>query len=1004
MEKIHAPTEKPINELQEQITKVEERVGRGIIPPRGKELELSQMERAYPARYRHFVNVLLSIKNPKYSSENTDRSVKMLKVLDNLQDQLLRMESGVDKVLLPRQAVTFKKIASFLESGNTEGNITLPTGLGKTVIFSKLLGAAIKDTGIKVLVMGPTKVILNQNHWKLGEFGDIDAGSYFMHEKDLSKQVTVTTYASLRNGVGNGDIDPKQFDMLILDEAHRALGDMTVDAIDSFGDSVVKIGFTATPEFHEDKTVADILPVTIDNMGVREGIEDSLLAGLKVLLVKTKSDISKVERVGKEYDESSLSRIINTPERNDLIVDVYLNTPSLKGKLALVNCSGVDHTKDMTTAFKRKGVASAFIDGDTPDNEREILLEKFKNREILVLCNARVLIEGLDESEAEVCINAAPTMSKVVAEQRGGRVLRRSKEKDDKVGYVLEVIDEVGESENTQVLYSEIAGAAEIYNPEHANRRKMEEVERKTRVMKEKGEVDITASIVDDPDIIMKLTNHNVRQRFDKIFEYAPKMWAHSRRLAHELGVKEGSIRDYADIEKSKNPDAVKKYLSSTDILLSHYSPELSNAIRRHFKPELANTVTSQEYASQHVITPEKAEVLLSSIEVSSEEKGYHFDDTVYYPKDIYEKAVIEFEKDGRADEARIAAEAEDVFWNDDERTDEQREDDYWNSFEPIQTRRSNDLVGVDEGGDQESEDESEIRDAREVPFNDDDHEGNGAEIQKDYERKIVKGFLELLDPRERSIIVMHNFEEKTLKEIGEKYGLTKTRIAGIEFRALSKLRHPQRISRFDKPYETDEDAERVVRRRENEAERLRVNAIPLTIVLARYQEFKNRIAAEEKQQEYIASWERKYYDIVKIFEYSLLSTDRDSLAQYKPDENNSHLGSIVNSTGLKFVVEKVDEDLPEVSPDGKMLKLYDIYNIRTAMRNIESDLESAPKNANNVIEYYRNNKSSYSDWEKRIESQTLQLQRYMKELQARYDILNEYFVKYNQHFAPKKT
>ena len=138
MEKIHAPTEKPINELQEQITKVEERVGRGIIPPRGKELELSQMERAYPARYRHFVNVLLSIKNPKYSSENTDRSVKMLKVLDNLQDQLLRMESGVDKVLLPRQAVTFKKIASFLESGNTEGNITLPTGLGKTVIFSKL--------------------------------------------------------------------------------------------------------------------------------------------------------------------------------------------------------------------------------------------------------------------------------------------------------------------------------------------------------------------------------------------------------------------------------------------------------------------------------------------------------------------------------------------------------------------------------------------------------------------------------------------------------------------------------------------------------------------------------------------------------------------------------------------------------------------------------------------------------------------------------------------------
>src|SRR5437868_11220543 len=39
----------------------------------------------------------------------------------------------------------------------------------------------------------------------------------------------------------------------------------------------------------------------------------------------------------------------------------------------------------------------------------------------IFLCNARVLVEGFDEPEAEVCINAAPTLSKVMAEQRGGR-------------------------------------------------------------------------------------------------------------------------------------------------------------------------------------------------------------------------------------------------------------------------------------------------------------------------------------------------------------------------------------------------------------------------------------------------------------------------------------------------------------------------------------------------------------------------------------------------------
>ena len=56
---------------------------------------------------------------------------------------------------------------------------------------------------------------------------------------------------------------------------------------------------------------------------------------------------------------------------------------------------------------------------------------------------------------------------------------------------------------------------------------------------------------------------------------------------------------------------------------------------------------------------------------------------------------------------------------------------------------------------------------------------------------KDVSAALEVLTTRERKIIKMRYYNSMTLDEIGEREGVTRSRISEIERRALRKLRHP---------------------------------------------------------------------------------------------------------------------------------------------------------------------------------------------------------------------
>ncbi|NUQ57117.1 MAG: DEAD/DEAH box helicase family protein [Candidatus Paceibacter sp.] len=361
-----------------------------------------------------------------------------------------------DRVLRDEQMAVFGEMAEFFNRGEHEGYIKLPTGVGKTVLFIEFL----KATGLKSIIVVPTNVITDQTKNRIEEFADsLDYGIINAYEKDYGKTISITTYKSLILQVSSGKISPKDYECVILDEAHKALGKKVTEIIKLFPEAV-KIGFTATPRYSDDKHLAHLLTNEITSMSVRSAIEGGLLSGCSVVFAMTEVNISQVSVQNGNYCEGELVKAINIESRNFGAVDIYKKMFS--GKSSIVYCASIKHAEQVASLFQSNEIPARAISSKNNNKERESMLRDFSSGKIKVLCNADLLIHGFDEKKASVCINLCPTLSLVVAEQRAGRVLRLDNENPDKEAFVVDFLDVTRASAYQPISFAEILNGADV--------------------------------------------------------------------------------------------------------------------------------------------------------------------------------------------------------------------------------------------------------------------------------------------------------------------------------------------------------------------------------------------------------------------------------------------------------------------------------------------------------------------------------------------------------------
>jgi len=295
--------------------------------------------------------------------------------------------------------------------------IVMATGLGKTILFSKI----VESWPGRVLVLVNREELLQNAYAEVesitGEVLGIERGS----EYSLGERIVVGTVQTLNLKLKR--YKPGHFSLIIADEAHNCASEIYSRVFGHFRDAK-RIGFTATD------TRSDGKPLPFERcsyrMGIREGIEHGYLVPIQGRRIVIESiDLTRVRRTGKDeegnFDDSALDEemVKGAAAIADVICSDY---PFDKGILFFPGCASAKLTSEFLN--KRLPGLSVYIDGKITGTERRELVRKLRTGDSNWLCNVGIATEGFNWPDASVIGMCAPTLSRTAYVQRAGRGTR----------------------------------------------------------------------------------------------------------------------------------------------------------------------------------------------------------------------------------------------------------------------------------------------------------------------------------------------------------------------------------------------------------------------------------------------------------------------------------------------------------------------------------------------------------------------------------------------------
>ncbi|HKW42834.1 MAG TPA: DEAD/DEAH box helicase [Thermoplasmata archaeon] len=137
--------------------------------------------------------------------------------------------------------------------------VVLPTGMGKTVIAAIVIAEVLRRKGGKVLLLAPTKPLVEQHAATLRDLLVVDRIALFTgeatspEERELlwrENKIIVSTPQVIRNDLRAERFSLEDVSMIVFDEAHRAVGDYAyVDVAAAYKEipGRLVLGMTASP-------------------------------------------------------------------------------------------------------------------------------------------------------------------------------------------------------------------------------------------------------------------------------------------------------------------------------------------------------------------------------------------------------------------------------------------------------------------------------------------------------------------------------------------------------------------------------------------------------------------------------------------------------------------------------------------------------------------------------------------------------------------------------------
>ena len=315
--------------------------------------------------------------------------------------------------------------------------LQMPTGTGKTKLFVSIINdfqsyAKKYNTNANILVITHRNELVDQITKELGKYGLncclIDAEHRYSHYSP--KDICVASIQTLSRRMFYWESHP--FDLVIIDEAHHSRSKSYKKVLYNWKDSKI-LGVTATPYRMNGDGLAREFKELITSPSIKQFIEAGWLSNYDYYSISEDNDIYrglsgvKLDSYG-DYQINDLWRYCKKDSIRAEIVASYLEYA--KGKKGIVYTINKAHNNQLCYEFRRSGIVAYGIDSDTSSEEREKLVQAFRQGLITILCNVNIFTEGFDCPDVEFIQLARPTRSLGLYLQQVGRGLRISENKE----------------------------------------------------------------------------------------------------------------------------------------------------------------------------------------------------------------------------------------------------------------------------------------------------------------------------------------------------------------------------------------------------------------------------------------------------------------------------------------------------------------------------------------------------------------------------------------------
>ncbi len=355
--------------------------------------------------------------------------------------------------LRPYQQEMVNVAVKALQNSDKPFIIQAATGAGKSLVIAAICHA-LDD---HVLVLQPSKELLEQNYSKMKAFGidDVKIYSASAGSKEIGKYVMAT--------IGSIYKKPElfqHFKYVVIDEADcvnpKEMDSMYSSFLQAIGCTKV-CGLTATPYRLTQKYIQEgeslYYTTTLKMINrisyptfwkdikykieTQDLIDQKFLSPIKYFVETPDTRDLKVNSTGADFTVESLEKFGQKRVARICQAIEYANA---NHKRVLVFCSSLGQANSVLDSFRASKLTIKLVDGKTPKKIREDSVASFKSGRTKVMLNVGVFLAGFDVPELDAIVFARPTLSPRVWYQAIGRGVRLDPTTPEKMLHVYDLV------------------------------------------------------------------------------------------------------------------------------------------------------------------------------------------------------------------------------------------------------------------------------------------------------------------------------------------------------------------------------------------------------------------------------------------------------------------------------------------------------------------------------------------------------------------------------------